>query len=292
MTPLRCAVAALLVAVPVAARQPIVVDHSCTDLSQIPASWLEAAKQDLGWVYGHTSHGSQIEAGADYLSDHVAPPTYRHLRQYMTIPTQGVPAGLRMGADGGWSWNWSQAGFVNRGRAMLDAAHAPAAVKVFMWSWCGEMSDPDVDLDDYLNGMVQLQSEYPDVVFVYMTGHTDDWADATVRANNDAIRAHVQAHGAVLFDFADVERHLPDGTTYAGTPDDSCPWCQPWCDANPGYCPDPAISCAHSHSLLCYEKANAFWWLSARLAGWPGPSEIFSDGFEAGDTTSWSPTTR
>ena len=52
--------------------QPIIIDHTCTDLSKIPDQWIEAAKQ-LRIHYGHTSHGSQIMAGLNYLETYVDP---------------------------------------------------------------------------------------------------------------------------------------------------------------------------------------------------------------------------
>ncbi len=41
---------------------PIIIDHTSTDLSQIPASWLEEAKK-FTFHFAHTSHGEQIIAG-------------------------------------------------------------------------------------------------------------------------------------------------------------------------------------------------------------------------------------
>ena len=42
-----------------AARQTIIIDHTCTDLSQIPEHWIEAARE-LAIHYAHTSHGGQV----------------------------------------------------------------------------------------------------------------------------------------------------------------------------------------------------------------------------------------
>ena len=39
------------------------VDHTSSDLSQIPDEWITKAKQDLHIAYNHTSHGSQFITG-------------------------------------------------------------------------------------------------------------------------------------------------------------------------------------------------------------------------------------
>ena len=48
--------------VPVAFADGIIIDHTCTDLNQIPDAWIEQAKI-LTLHYAHTSHGSQITSG-------------------------------------------------------------------------------------------------------------------------------------------------------------------------------------------------------------------------------------
>ncbi len=59
---------ALLLGVAAASAQsPIVIDHSCTDLSGVPDTWIEAAKAEFKVSYGHTSHGSQIVTGMNLI---------------------------------------------------------------------------------------------------------------------------------------------------------------------------------------------------------------------------------
>jgi hypothetical protein len=245
--------------------QAIVIDHTSTRMDLIPSTWLETAKEKVIWSYGSTSHGTQLWAGAEYLSTYVNPPSMNFLKQWMVPPGQGSPAYLRMGYNSSFSWNAGS--FQATVRDMLN--QAPQA-NAFMWSWCGEMSWLSTEeVQQYLDMMAHLEKEYPGVQFVYMTGHTDSANREVLDRNNNLVRAYVQANYKILYDFADIESWLPDGTPYAN-PNDSCPWCQNWCDTYNNYCPDPPIDCAHSHSLLCYLKGQAFWWLSARIAGWDG----------------------
>ena len=47
----------------------LIIDHNCTDITQIPESSIMKAKADLHIGYGHTSHGSQVTTGMTGLVD-------------------------------------------------------------------------------------------------------------------------------------------------------------------------------------------------------------------------------
>jgi len=237
----------------------IIVDHTTTDPSAIPDRWLAAAQETVIWAYGSTSHGTQLWAGARDLADHE--PHLGFATDWRVLPEGD---GLPMAYDDGWSWN--PAIFADDASALL--AEVPEAT-AFMWSWCGELSDPGNDLEAYLDAMTLLRAEYPEVTFVFMTGHTDGGSPELTAANN-RIREWVRATGGVLFDVADIERFDLDGGDHPDT-DDACLWCAPWCASHPEDCAGlDDVECAHSHPLICRLKAGALWWLSARLAGWEG----------------------
>ncbi len=213
----------------------------------IPSTTLESIRSNYRIYYGHTSHGSQIITGLNILAAEAAEyavPDFHEVRD-------------DLGHNGDVSW-------ANATRSYLDGH--PGEYNVVMWSWCGGVSDnTEAGIQTYLDTMAQLEADYPDVVFVYMTGHLDGTGtNGNLYARNNQIRAYAVANDKVLFDFADIESYDPDGNHYPGASDD-CGWCSSWC-ANHS-CPTCG-SCAHSHCFNCYMKGKAFWWMMARIAGW------------------------
>ncbi len=60
--------------------------------------------------------------------------------------------------------------------------------------------------------MNQLETDYPDVTFVYMTGHLNGTGpEGNVNTRNNQIRNFCIENHKVLYDFADIESYDPDG---------------------------------------------------------------------------------
>lgn len=268
--------------------QGILVDHTCTDLTQIPAAWIEAAK-DLTLHYAHTSHGSQVMTGAVVLES-IDPIYAIAIREAasMGLPVQTTPPSVRVwdGTVGttyvGPDLYWA----TESGRNTTRSIAATGDYDFSMFSFCGELSwQSTAWVQLYLDTMALFESEYPGMRFILMTGHTDgSGVEGTLNQNNNLIRQYAIDHNMVLLDFADIESWDPDGTNYlplyctdAGNYNGGN-WCDQWCAAHPGHDLCTSCSCAHSEPLICNLKGHAFWWLMARLAGWNGLTECINSG--------------
>ncbi len=271
----------------------IIVDHRCTDITDIPESVITQAKERLHIAYGHTSHGSQVTNGmtglvafADGGGKGLSLP-----EDIFAWNNGGAGGALdlhdyAMGDDVGYYPQW-----VNCTRDYLDdPSHAD--VNVIIWSWCGQVDERYADgvLDDeYLDPMNQLETEYPGVTFVYMTGHVDHFDDANNKAANQMIRDYCQTNDKVLYDFADIESYDPDGTFYE-FPHDNCDyyasafgaklgnWATAWQDSHTEDVDWYDCGSSHSLPLNANQKAYAAWWLWARLGGWAGPGSAAQAG--------------
>lgn len=250
-------------------KESIIVDHTCIDIERIPKQWIEFAKLNFGISYGHTSHGSQIISGMKVLMEKDEFYAFRNHpgKNYLTI-FDGEPKG-DLGNPDRRTWYF-------RTKAMLDRGWGDT--NIILWSWCGQVSNAThEDIETYLELMDSLEKEYPEVVFIYMTGHLDGTGErGNLHVRNNQIRDFCRMNNKVLYDFADIESHDPDGGNYLSlNANDQCDyfkngvkrnWAAEWCRSNIGEC--GRYQCAHSMPLNCDMKAKAFWWLMARLAGW------------------------
>jgi len=293
---------------------PIIINHDCTDISQVPEYWINQAKDLIKVSYGHTSHGSQIVTGMQTFNNQLGCScsscddsgctscTYGYCDDYYHYKYGGgnpvAPAGVLsfwdrkpegandLGNPDRYQWEIAT-------RAMLENPDYNNR-NLVMWSWCGQADTTSENIQLYLNLMSGLEADYPNVMFIYMTGHLNGTGETgNLHQRNNQIRDHVNNNDAVLFDFADIESYDPDGNYFLDRgADDACNydggnWADEWCAANPGNDLCATCSCAHSRPLNCNLKGRAFWWMMARLAGWnPGSTTSTTTTIDPTDTDS------
>ncbi|MCQ1537458.1 PKD domain-containing protein [Methanocalculus taiwanensis] len=255
---------------------PLIVNHTHTNLSKVPLSVIKRATRSLHIAYSHTSHGSQITDGMTGLIGFPNAPYGGSVYRWNHGGTDGA-LDLHDYAMEGDLGNPDRISWANRTREYL-AAHPET--NVIVWSWCGQVStSTEDDIELYLSLMNTIESKYPDVLFVYMTGHLDGTGvEGNLNQRNEQIRTFCRENNKVLYDFADIESYDPDGNGYlARYANDGCDyedggttrnWAIDWQNSHNEGVSWYNCNAEHSQPLNANLKAYAAWWLWSGLAGW------------------------
>lgn len=243
----------------------------------IPVAKINAAKEKLHIAYFHSSHGSRVITGMEGLKNYKAGDDTLY-----DFTTNGTPVAGKLDIydeyEGGNDLSvkevvegngYSQ--WYNETVAFLAEA-GNSDINVLMWSWCNPAGH---NHQKYIDDMEKLITDYPDITFVFMTGHPNgDGESETANSAYQAhklIRKHCEDNDRFLIDYWDIETHGMEGTYYPNANDNgvsgSTEFYKAWQTSHPGEFFEN--SCAHTdedQELTCNRKAYAAWWIWARIA--------------------------
>jgi hypothetical protein len=232
---------------------PTIIDHTCTTITRIPVSAVTQARSQLHIIYGHTSHGQQLINGTANLDAFMAGRGYPSGTFSVSFDNAAVAGKLHFNdnpwSELGWSEYGRDLGSKNDNGSLVDGDYTawiyttrkylgwtPAAgndgsllnhyatgtpnyngsANVVMWAWCGQVNyAPEEEIQHYLNNMTQLEQDYPEVTFVYMTGHLEGTGlNGVLHRRNEIIRTYCINNNKYLYDFEDIESYDPDGNYF------------------------------------------------------------------------------
>ncbi|MBN1648340.1 MAG: hypothetical protein JW874_09920 [Spirochaetales bacterium] len=258
-----------------------IIDHQFTTAAGLTEERIQNAKESLSIVYWHTSHGSQLVVGCGQNWDGSSDmdefyggngwyildlPDSDRIDGGLYIYEVGTSICQFAGEEDDWDLDVSIDRFEQAVRDYL-ADSLNAETNVVMASWCGGVSGAtEAQITHYLTAMTGLETDFPDIIFVYMTGHADGTGlEGNLHLRNQQIRAYCETNNRWLYDFYDIDCHDPDGYYYGDMMvDDSCNY-----DANgdeqmerENYADDIWVALAPDRNwALDWQDANADgWW--------------------------------
>ncbi len=259
--------------------EPLIIDHTCEQLSSIPMNWIDSVQANQKWHYAHTSHGSQLTTGLQRIEDDDA--QYSQVRGGSYLPTESDALCIFDGQENDTYISpdeyWQTKSGMDKTRDVLN--HNPD-LNVSQWSWCTQLNSySENDVNAYLDSIAVLESEFPNVTFVYMTGNAQATGSSGYNRylRNEQIRQYCRENNRVLFDFADLDAWWYNPDTEE--------WEQNTYEYDGHTVPVEhehfnGSEAGHTTYESCEQKGRAVWWLMAKLSGWEGVTSVIEPSME------------
>jgi len=245
------------------------INHLCTDLNAIPDHWIDSVQTDLRIHYAHTSHGGQLTTGLELIESDNS--TYDIEIGSSYLPDVSGALCIFDGQEGDTYispdlfWETSDGMDMTR-----DVLSNNPSINVCMWCWCCQLDYYGGDqVQAYCDSISVLESEFPDVVFVYMTGNAQNTGSEGYNRylRNQQIRQFCENNSKILYDFADLDAWWYNSST-SQWEHNTYSWSGTEVPVeHEQFNGDEA---GHTTFESCRQKGRAVWWMLAMIDGWEG----------------------
>lgn len=217
---------------------PIIADHLAVGNADLLTDQEVAAAAALKMLVRHASVGENIKVGLESLASQYS----RYDRDNWVFQNRGNP-----------SWEEKVDDLVRETVKQFNNFN------IFTMKFC--YIDQDADWAYYRDHMNQLESSYPNKIFIWWTMPIMTDGNSDRDDFNASVRAYCQANNKILFDIAAIESHNPNGTQCTSSGEALCQ----------SYTSDGG----HLNDLNGtggLRVAKALWWLVAQIAKGGGPT--------------------
>jgi len=274
----------------------IVIDHNTVSLfDEIPDEYLQAASEIL-LFHRHASVGANIRMGLDCLANEFperpyAPDISQLGDKRPPWCDQGLDAEEIIFDAKYNSSNWNfelhsqpnaNPGWYNKVNYFIERMNHLAPEESYDYASFNFGYVEDQSINNYffsaddsnsrfpnVADLEALDDQFPDTELIWWTMALARRSEPQHETFNQNLRKYAKEHGKILFDIADIESHLPDGTPCTGIDQNEKPNdIEALCEA---YTTEPVGG--HLNAKGSLRMAKAMWVLMATLAGWDGQIE-------------------